>query len=130
MLGFGVDVSEKIRAEAELRSLVRQSNSVLESIGDGIYGLDLKGNVTVINAAAAQMLGYKPQEVLGQCMHELIHHTRADGTPFPWEGCPINESIKSLNTIRVSTEVFWRKDGSSFPVDYVARPQIDNRYPE
>jgi PAS domain S-box-containing protein len=125
VLGFGVDVSEKIRAEEELRSLVRQSNSVLESIGDGIYGLDLEGRVTVVNAAAAQMLGYKPQELLGRPMHELIHHSRADGTPYPWEGCPIHESLRTLDTIRVSTEVFWRKDGTAFPVDYVARPQID-----
>jgi PAS domain S-box-containing protein len=125
VLGFGVDVSEKIRAEEELRSLVRQSNSVLESIGDGIYGMDLEGRVTVVNAAAAQMLGYKPQELLGRFMHDLIHHSRADGTPYPWEGCPIHESLRSLDTIRVSTEVFWRKDGTAFPVDYVARPQID-----
>jgi PAS domain S-box-containing protein len=125
VLGFGVDVSDKIRAEEELRSLVRQSNSVLESIGDGIYGLDLEGRVTVVNAAAAQMLGYKPQELLGRPMHELIHHTRADGTPHPWEGCPIHQSLQSLDTVRVSTDVFWRKDGTAFPVDYVARPQID-----
>lgn len=125
VLGFGVDVSEKIRAEDELRALIRQSNSILESVGDGIYGLDLEGRVTVINPAAAQMLGYRQEEILGRNMHELIHHTRADGTPNPWSGSAIEECLTRLETLRVSTDVFWRKDGTSFPVDYVARPQID-----
>ena len=125
VLGFGVDVSEKIRAEDKLRALIRQSNSILESIGDGIYGLDLDGKITVVNAAAAQMFGYKPEEMLGLDMHDLAHHTRADGTPYPWEECPIKQSLERMETVRVSTEVFWRKDGTSFPVDYVARPQIE-----
>lgn len=125
VLAFGVDVTEKIRTENELRALVRQSNSVLESVGDGIYGLDLEGNVTVVNAAAAQMLGYSQSEMLGQFMHSLIHHTRPDGRAYSWDDCPIHQSLRKLETVRVSTDVFWRKDGSSFPVDYVARPQID-----
>jgi two-component system sensor histidine kinase VicK len=125
VLGFGVDVSEKIRAEDKLRALIRQSNSILESIGDGIYGLDLEGKVTVVNAAAAQMFGYKPEEMLGKDMHTLVHHTRVDGTPYKWEECPIKQSLEQMETMRVSTEVFWRKDGTSFPVDYVARPQIE-----
>jgi signal transduction histidine kinase len=58
-------------------------------------------------------------------MHEMIHHSRPDGTPYSWAECPINLSLRKLDTIRVSTEVFWRKDGTTFPVDYVARPQIE-----
>jgi PAS domain S-box-containing protein len=125
VLAFGVDVTEKVRAETELRALVRQSNSVLESIGDGVFGLDLEGRVKVVNAAAAEMLGYTQEELMGRSMHETIHHTRTDGSPYLWQDCPINKSLTKLNTIRVSTEAFWRKDGTSFPVDYVARPQID-----
>jgi two-component system, OmpR family, sensor histidine kinase VicK len=125
VLGFGIDITEKMRAEDRLRALIRQSNSILESVGDGIYGMDLEGRVTVVNPAAAQMLGYKPQEMLGRSMHQLTHHTRADGTPYPLEECPIINSLEHLTTIRVSDEIFWRKDGTSFPVDYVARPQID-----
>ncbi len=63
--------------------------------------------------------------MLGQSMHPLTHHTRADGSHYPAEECPITNSLEHLGTVRVSDEVFWRKDGSSFPVDYVARPQID-----
>ena len=125
VLGFGVDISEQVRAEDKLRALIRQSNSILESVGDGIYGIDLEGRVTVINPAALQMIGYKQQEVLGRRMHDLIHHTRADGTPYPAAASPIGNSTNDLDTVRISNEVFWRKDGTSFPVEYVARPQID-----
>ena len=125
ILGFGIDISEQVRAEDQLRSLIRQSDSVLESVGDGIYGIDLDGNCTVVNPAAAQMLGFKPDEILGRNMHSLIHHTRADGTPYPEEECPIQNTIRDLDTVRISNEVFWRKDGTSFPVEYVARPQIE-----
>ena len=125
VLCFGVDISEQVRAEDKLRALIRQSNSILESVGDGIFGIDLAGNCTVINPAAAQMLGYKPEELLGRNMHELIHHTRADGAGHPASESLIQRSIQDLDTVRVANEVFWRKDGTSFPVEYVARPQIE-----
>jgi PAS domain S-box-containing protein len=125
VLGFGVDISEQVRAEDQLRALSRQSNSVLESVGDGIYGIDLDGNCTVINPAASQMLGFKPEEVLGRNMHDLVHHTRPDGSPYPASECPIQNTLDDLDTVRVSNEVMWRKDGTSFPVEYVARPQIE-----
>ena len=127
VLAFGVDISEQVRAEDKLRALIRQSNSILESVGDGIYGIDLDGNVTVVNPAASQMLGFKPEELLGRNMHQLIHHTRADGTPYPTAESPIQNSIDDLDTVRVSNEIFWRKDGTSFPVEYVARPQIETQ---
>ena len=126
VLAFGVDISEQVRAEEQLRSLMRQSNSVLESVGDGIYGMDLEGRVTVLNPAAAQMLGYRPEEVLGRNGHDIIHHSRADGTPYPVEECPIQRTLVNRTTTRVANEVFWRKDGTSFPVEYVARPQIES----
>ena len=92
VLGFGVDISEQVRAEDQLRALSRQSDSILESVGDGIYGIDLDGNCTVINPAASQMLGFKPEEILGRNMHDLIHHTRADGSPYPIDECPIRNT--------------------------------------
>ena len=131
VLGFGVDISEQVRAEEKLRALIHQSNSILESVGDGIYGVDLEGRVTVINPAAAQMLGYRPNELLGRNLHELILHTRADGTPYPEAEsaimASIDDSSAGQDSARVSSEVFWRKDGTSFPVEYVARPQMDSQ---
>ncbi len=126
VLGFGVDISEQIRAEDKLRVLIRQSNSILESVGDGIYGLDLEGRVTVINPAATKMLGFKPHEILGRDLHALIHHTRADGTPYPASQSPILQTLAHGDTVRVANEIFWRKDGTSFSVEYVACPQIES----
>jgi two-component system, OmpR family, sensor histidine kinase VicK len=125
VLGFGVDITEQVRAEGRLRTLTRQSDSILESVGDGIFCIDLEGQVTVVNAAAAQMLGYKQEEMLGRVMHNLIHHTKADGTQYASEESPIRKSLSNFGTARVVDEVFWRKDGTSFPVEYVARPLID-----
>jgi len=125
VLGFGVDITEQVRAEGRLRTLTRQSDSILESVGDGIFCIDLEGQVTVVNAAAAQMLGYKQDEMLGRVMHNLIHHTKPDGASYPSEESPIRKSLSNFGTARVVDEVFWRKDGTSFPVEYVARPLID-----
>lgn len=125
VLGFGVDISEQIRAEGRLRTLTRQSDSILESVGDGIFGIDLDGRITVVNSAALQMLGYKRGEILDQNMHELIHHARPDGSLYPKSECPIESTLAKRNSVRISDEVFWRKDGTSFPVEYVARPQIE-----
>jgi PAS domain S-box-containing protein len=127
VLAFGVDISEQVRAEEKLRALIHQSNSILESVGDGIYGIDLHGNLTVVNPAAAQMLGYRPEELMGRNLHELVHHSYPDGSPYPEADCPITSTARTGETVRIASEVFWRKDGTSFPVEYVARPQIDTQ---
>jgi PAS domain S-box-containing protein len=126
VLGFGVDISDQVRAEEKLRALIHQSNSVLESVGDGIYGLDMAGRVTIVNPAAQEMLGYNPDELLGRKLHELIQPTRADGSAYPEAESPIMDAIRNLDTVRVANEMFRRKDGTTFPVEYVARPQIDS----
>ncbi|HEY5057225.1 MAG TPA: PAS domain S-box protein [Acidobacteriaceae bacterium] len=127
VLCFGVDISEQVRAEDKLRTLSRQSNSILESVGDGIFGLDLEGRCTFINPAALQMLGYKQEEVIGRDLHAMVHHTRADGTPYPSDESPIRNALRDLSAARVTKDIFWRKDGASFSVEYVARPQIETQ---
>ena len=126
VLGFGVDITEQTRVEGRLRTLTRQSDSILESVGDGIFGTDLDGRITFVNPAAAQMLGYKTAEILGRSAHDLIQHSRADGSAYPVEDSPIRNSLSHRDTVRVGNEVFWRKDGTSFPVEYVARPQVES----
>jgi two-component system sensor histidine kinase VicK len=71
-------------------------------------------------------LGYSPQELLGQDMHALIHHSHADGTPYPAEESPILSSVKMETPLHVDDDVFWRKDGKSLPVEYVACPLVQN----
>ncbi len=125
VLGFAVDITDQTRMEGRIRTLTRQSDSILESVGDGIFSIDLEGRVTVINSAASQMLGYKAGELLGRDLHTAIHHSQPDGAPYLEADSPITRSLSSLETARVLDEVFWRKDGTNFPVEYVARPQID-----
>jgi PAS domain S-box-containing protein len=127
VLGVGIDITEQVRAERKLKTLTRQSDSILESVGDGIFCIDLEGRVTVANTAAAQMLGYSQDEMLGEAIHPLIHHTRADGTTYPVEESPVRRSLSNFGTARVRDEIFWRKDGTCFPVEYIARPLLDTQ---
>lgn len=68
------------------------------------------------------MLGYGEGELIGQLQHPLIHHTRANGTPYPLEQCPIAASIRDGIARSSETEVFWTKQGTSFPVAYTSTP--------
>lgn len=99
--------------------------AILNATGDGIYALDMKGHTTLANPAAEKMLGYTLDEMLGKVQHELIHHTLADGAPYPQESCPIYKAIYEGKVSYVEEEVFWRKDHSSFPVSYHSTPIKD-----
>ena len=103
---------------------MRQRESILASVGDGIWGLDIHGNLTFCNEAGASMFGYKVDEIIGKNTHQLVHHSKADGTPYPYEDCPIQRALHSEEPVRVDNEVFWRKDGTCFPVEYVARQLV------
>jgi PAS domain S-box-containing protein len=113
-------------AEDELAHVKRQNELILEAAGEGIYGLDCEGKTTFLNPAAAHMLGFDADALLGQPMHALLHHTRSDGSPFPKEECPIYAAFKDGAVHHVDDEVFWRKDGNSFPVDYTSTPIHEN----
>lgn len=126
VLGHAIDITEKTDAEEKLHTLMRQRESILESVGDGIYGMDMDGKLTFLNPSAANMLGYEVDEILGGDMHRLVHHSHADGSPYPAEECPIDTSLHRNTPIRVRDEVYWRKDGASFPVEYVACPLVDD----
>ena len=102
-------------AEGQLRLL-------LESTGEGIYGIDLAGHCTFVNQAAAQMLGYTRAELLGRHMHDLAHHHHPDGSEYPVADCPVYQSHRTGAPARVDSEVLFRKDGSSFPAEYAAFP--------
>ncbi|QIN80145.1 PAS domain S-box protein [Rubrobacter marinus] len=120
--GIMRDVTDRERAYEDLARQVLRNESILNSAGEGIYGLDQAGRVTFVNPAASRMLGYEAEELIGRPVHELTHHTRPDGTPYPKEECPIYGAFKDGAVRRVSDEVFWRKDGTSFPVEYASTP--------
>ncbi len=116
------DITNEKKKKIELERVMNQNALILNSAGEGIYGLDLEGNTTFGNPAASEMLGYSIEELIGKPQHALIHHSRADGTPYPREECHIYAAFKDGRIRRESDEVFWRKDGTPFPVEYVSRP--------
>jgi PAS domain S-box-containing protein len=123
------DSKNKIQAEAADQDLegVRHLNKlILESAGEGVYGLDAEGKTTFVNPAAEKMTGYTAQEMIGHCQHKLTHHTKPDGTSYIDTECPIYAAVKDGKVHTVSDEVFWRKDGTSFPVEYVSTPIWEN----
>ncbi len=99
---------------------------ILKASGDGVYGVDNQGYTLFANPAAVQMCGYTLEEMIGHKQHELIHHTHPDGRHYPVSECPIYAAFRDGEVHRVDTEVFWRKDGSSFPVEYVSTPIVED----
>ncbi|MGA2224999.1 MAG: PAS domain-containing protein, partial [Syntrophobacteraceae bacterium] len=120
-----LDITERKRAEAMLASVNRQNELLLNSVGDGIYGLDLEGRTTFVNPKAVNLVGYNLEEMIGRLQHDLIHHTKSDGSPYRREECPICAAFKDAQEHHVDTDVFWRKDGTSFPVVYTRTPIRD-----
>jgi diguanylate cyclase (GGDEF)-like protein/PAS domain S-box-containing protein len=122
LLGTVQDISDLAQARRGLEQVNRQNEALLNSAADGIYGLDLQGRVTFVNQAATALTGYPLDETLGRRHHDLVHHTREDGTPYPLEDCPCSGGLEQGLAHTVSDEVFWRRDGSSFPVEYTTTP--------
>ena len=109
----------------ELEALRRQYQLILNAVGEGVYGLDLQGNVTFVNPAAASMIDWDMDDLIGQSMHQVLHHSHLDGTSYLKESCPIYAALHDGSTHRVANEIFWRKDGTSFPVEYISTPMRD-----
>ena len=98
---------------------------LLESTGEGIFGIDLDGLCVFINRAGAALLGFEPDEVLGLNMHELTHHTHADGRHYPVDQCPIFNAFRQGLPCRIDSEVFWHRSGAPLPVEYSSYPILD-----
>lgn len=112
------------QSEAALREGEDNLRLLLESAAQGIYGIDLNGNFTFCNRAALKLLGYGTMEnLMGRKMHDHIHHTRPDGRPYPACECPIKAVLNNGKSFHSTDEVYWRFDGTSFPVECWAFPQ-------
>jgi PAS domain S-box-containing protein len=114
---------ELVRSEAALRESEAQIRILLDSTAEAIYGADLKGDCIFCNPACVRMLGYQePRDLLGKHMHSLMHHHRVDGTAYPVEECRIYQAFRESRGTHVTDEVYWRADGTPFPVEYWSYP--------
>lgn len=125
MAGTVQDITAAKDEEAAREALSRDRLLLLESTGEGIYGMDLQGKCTFINPAASRMLGFASSDIIGRNIHELIHYKRADGSLYPREECPMSRTSLTGEAVESIEEVFWRKDGTPLPVEYSAHPIRD-----
>jgi PAS domain S-box-containing protein len=119
------DRTEQIRRQQEIERLRRFYHLILDSAGDGIFGVDTSGCAVFVNRAAEEMLGRKAEDFIGRRIHELIHHSHADRTPHPARHCPIFRSLDGAKVVHVPDDVFWRPDGSCIPVAYASTPIME-----
>ena len=99
---------------------------ILSAAGEGIYGLDCDGNTTFVNDAAERILGWNRDDLLGKVLHDIHHHSHADGRHYPKEECPIYAALKDGEVHQVDHEVFWHSNGSCVPVEYTSTPIWEN----
>lgn len=106
----------------ELKRYLADSELLLNAVGEGIYGFDLEGRAVFINPAAERMTGWRAEQLLGEKIHQYHHHSHADGSAYPAHECHIYATMQDGKSRSISNEVFWRKDGTSFPVAYTSTP--------
>ncbi|MGO9123765.1 MAG: PAS domain S-box protein [Terriglobales bacterium] len=122
--GVVSDITERKQAEQKLRESEDKLRLLLDSAAEAIFGVDLQGRCTFCNPACLRQLGYKhSDELLGKNMHELIHHSHRDGTPFAVVDCLMFQALEKGQGIHLDDEEFWKADGTSFPVEYWSYPQ-------
>ena len=116
-------LAERSRADLTLRESEARVRLLLDSAGEGVYGVDCHGACTFCNPAALQLLGFRSaDQVLGRDMHELIHHTHEDGHPYRVDDCPIYRTFHTGEGTLGEEDIFWRADGTTIPVEYRAHP--------
>jgi PAS domain S-box-containing protein len=125
--GMARDITEQRRAEKAMSDLRHELELTMNSMEEGVHRVGMQGNIAFENPAAARMLGWEVAELLGRPAHLTMHHTRQDGTPYPKEECPIYATLRDGITRQVADEVFWRRDGTSFPVEYMTAPMRNDR---
>ena len=120
-------LNEWKRAETFFSELERRNQLILNAAGEGIYGLNAEGKTTFVNRAAQEMLGWTPEDLLGNDIHSIMHHHHLSGEPYHHHDCPIYKSFRFEQVNRIEDEVFWRKDGKPIRVEYISTPIYDHQ---
>ncbi len=115
-------INKLCQDDYNIKKLLRYNQLILNSSGDGIYGIDTEGKTTFVNLAAMELTGWSKKDLIGKNQHDLLHHTKVNGSEYPNNECPVYEVMKNKHAVTINNEVFWRKDGSSFPVEYTLSP--------
>jgi len=124
---FTVDVTEQVSAEQALRSSEGYLRNLLDSTAEAFYAVDCEGTTTLCNRAFVQMLGFNDEtEALGRKLHDVIHHSHPDGSHYPKHECPVYRGASTGEPAHVTGEIFFRLDGSSFPVEYRVSPLYES----
>lgn len=121
-----IDITERTRAQQEQQKTSNYLQLLLASTGEAIYGVDKQGHSSIINPKFTELLGFSEAELSGKRVHDLIHHTHADGTPYPWEECDLHQCLTQGKAYHGDHDVVWRKDGTSFPAFFTAEPLIED----
>ncbi|MDQ1018004.1 hybrid sensor histidine kinase/response regulator [Streptomyces afghaniensis] len=119
------DLSGTVDTEAELARSQRQTEMILRAASEGVVGTDTDGRIVLVNPAAAQILGYRASDLGGRELHTLVLHSRADGSPFPYEESALADTLRSGRKHRVRGQVLYAKDGGKVPVDLTTAPVRD-----
>ena len=118
------DITERVLAEEALKESEEKNRLVLENVGEGIFGVDLNGKITFINTEGCTLLGYEKNELFGELIHGIIHHTRKNGSNYPVEECPMKKAYTEGKKFTINDEILWKKDGTAIDVVYTSAPII------
>ena len=122
-------LSEWKRVEHIFTEIEQENQLILQAAGDGIYGVNADGLTTFVNPAAQQILGFDSKELIGKNMHDMVHHSHADGSHYDHHECPIYAAFRDGVVHRVDNEIFWSKAGEAIYVEYTSTPILDDGKP-
>ena len=129
LLAMGIITSAEMRRNRRLaeskRLLEKRHALILNSVADGIYGVDLDGNSTFVNTAMEKITGWSESDLIGKSQHAILHHTRQDGSRHPANECPVYATYRDNKSRFIKDDVFWKKDGKSISVEYSSTPIRD-----
>ncbi|MFG5119173.1 PAS domain S-box protein [Methylorubrum sp. POS3] len=126
VLGTAVDITDRKGTEARLVETTRRLDAVLNNATQAVFMMDERQHCAYMNRAAERLTGYSLEETRGQPLHDVVHHTRPDGSPYPLHECPIDQAFPENNQEQ-GEEIFVHRDGSFYPVAFTASPIRDER---